>query len=86
MGDTSGGTPTPPHFPTLYVFISIVSGEICDLKEAINVWHEPALTVFGATLHISCLSSANSPWVMMKRFTKQKGRERYTKRDRGRDR
>lgn len=29
----------------------------------------------GATLHISCLSATNSPWVLMKRFTKRKRRE-----------
>lgn len=51
------------------------------MKEAINVWHEPALcSVWGAALHISCLSAANGPRVMMKRFTEQKGREGDTQR------
>lgn len=45
------------------------------------MWHKPVLTVFGATPHISCLSAANSPWVIMKRFSGQKGRERERKRE-----
>lgn len=54
MGDISRGahsrrstslTPPPPKI--FKVFVSILScGEIRDLKEAINVWHEPALLVF----------------------------------------
>lgn len=56
------------------------------MKEAINVLHEPALAVFGAMLHISCLSAANSPWVMMKRFSEQKGRERNTHKGKERER
>lgn len=45
------------------------------------MWHEPALcSVWGAALHISCLSAANGPRVMMKRFTEQKGREGDTQR------
>ena len=54
------------------------------MKEAINAWHESALcSVWGAALHISCLSAANGPRVMMKRFTKQKGREGDTQRQGG---
>lgn len=57
------------------------------MKEAINVWHKPGPAVFKATLYISCLLAANTPWVMMKRFTKQKrsGRERERQRERGRE-
>lgn len=45
------------------------------------MWHEPALcSVWGAALHISCLSAANGLRVMMKRFTEQKGREGDTQR------
>lgn len=38
------------------------------------------LQCLGAALHISCLSAANGPRVMMKRFTEQKGREGDTQR------
>lgn len=73
----------PEHPTTLYVFVSILSWEICGLKEAINVWHELRLV---ALLHISCLSVANSPWVMMKRFNWAEGkREIHKERQKGRD-
>lgn len=59
--DTSAGnlphrtTSIPPTTTTnnfFYVFISILPcGEIRDLKEAINVWHELALPVWGHTAH-----------------------------------
>lgn len=46
-------SPPPPPPPTFfYVFISILPyGEIRDLKEAINMWHELALPVWGHTAH-----------------------------------
>lgn len=60
--DTSPGTlphrttSIPPTTTTttnfFYVFISILPyGEIRDLKEAINMWHELALPVWGHTAH-----------------------------------
>jgi len=76
--------PLPLHPPTLYVFISILSREICDLKEAINACHTPALAALGATLHISCLSATNGPWGYDEKIHKAEKREGCTKRGRGR--
>lgn len=87
MVDTSSGIPhlpTPPLFMYLFHFYP---GKFVTWKRQLTCGTSWPLQCLGAALHISCLSAANSPWVMMKRFNQAEGkREREIHKERQKER